>query len=236
MTTTPQANAGAFRQTALGLLALAALWNAVYWLWPVHRPAPVIMASAQATSPEHDAGGADPAAGPEAEAPAAAMEEPEPSIVDPIVFDPQSELGVIAPQFHLHTVSARDRNLGDIASHYYGDKALSSVIAQANPYKDPRRLSEGQVWRVPIDPTNIQGIAVDGDGNPAQGPPPTPPTVEYTEYVVRPGDTLGAISRMHYDTTRHAEFIFAFNKERLGLASMRSIREGHVLRIPPEPK
>jgi nucleoid-associated protein YgaU len=232
MTTTPQPNAGAFRQTAIGLLALAVLWNAVYWLWPIHRQAPVVMASTEATAPAQR----EPASPEPEPVEVVQVPDPEPQIVDPVVVDPLSELGVLAPQFHLHTVTARDRNLGDIASHYYGDKALFSVIAQANPYKDPRRLAEGQVWRVPIDPTNIQGIVVDADGNPAQGPPPTPPSVAYTEYVVRDGDTLGAISRMHYDTTRHAEFLYAFNKERLGLRSIRAIRQGQVLHIPPEPK
>ncbi|UYV11484.1 MAG: LysM peptidoglycan-binding domain-containing protein [Phycisphaera sp.] len=234
MTTTPQANPGSFRQTAIGLLALAALWNAVYWLWPVHREAPVVMASTvdEEAQPEHDA---DP------EPPTLTMGDPDPEparplIIDPVVHDPDGALGVLPPQFHMHTTTRNDRNLGDIASHYYGDKKLSAIIAQANPFKDPSRLKEGQVWRVPINPDNIQGIIVDPLGNPAEVPPPQALSTEYTEYVVKDNDNFGAISKFHYDTTQHAEFIYAFNKERLGLRSIRSIRPGQVLHIPKEPK
>lgn len=231
MTTTPQANPGSFRQTAIGLLALAALWNAVYWLWPVHREAPVVMASTidNEVVPQED--------DPEPLTLTMGNPEPvEPLIVDPIVHDPEGELGVLPPQFKFHTTTASDRNLGDIASHYYGDKRLFTVIAQANPFKDPSRLKAGQVWRVPIDPDNIQGIIVDPLGNPAEVPPPQAPSTGYTEYVVKDNDNFGAISKFHYETTRYAEFIFAFNKDRLGLRSIRSIRPGQVLHIPNEPK
>lgn len=246
MSDAPKANQGSLRQTALGLLALAGLWNAVYWLWPVHREAPVVMASTS-EPPAQDAGEATDdvpaiAALPPADAvdyaeasdPEPPADEP-PAIVDPIVHD-SGVLGVLPPRFHLHTTTASDRNLGDIASRYYGDKSLAPIIAQANPYKDPRRLTPGQVWRVPVDPDNVQGLLVDADGNPTTAPPDDPPEAEYTEYVVRNGDTLGGISQRYYDTTRHAEFIYAYNRERLGLKSIRGIRAGQVLHIPAKPK
>jgi nucleoid-associated protein YgaU len=235
MTAKPKANPGSFRQTAIGLLALAALWNAVYWLWPVHREAPVVMASTtidEQTLPALD--DAEPLTltmgGP---APAQPVEA---TIVDPIVHDPEGELGVLPPQFELYTTTDRDRNLGDIASRHYGDKTLWTAIAQANPYRDPARLAPGQVWRVPIDPENIQGIIVDPLGNPAEAPQPQPPGTEYTEYVVRTNDTFGQISKFHYQTAQHAEFLYAFNKERLGLRSIRSLRPGQVLHVPKQPK
>ncbi|MEQ8316900.1 MAG: LysM peptidoglycan-binding domain-containing protein [Phycisphaerales bacterium] len=234
-------NQGTFKQTAIGLLALAGLWNAVYWLWPVHREAPVVMASTAETA---DAG-EDEAEATESVglADAASLEpvvpevpaDPEPIIVDPIVHD-LGELGVLPPRFHLYTTTASDRNLGDIASRYYGDKSKAPIIAQANPFKDPSRLAPDQVWRVPVDPDNIQGVLVDGEGNPAEAPPAEPPPAGYTEYLVQKGDTMGGISRMHYETTRYAEFIYAFNRERLGLKSIRGIRAGQVLHIPERPE
>lgn len=240
MTVKPQANPGSFRQTAIGLLALAALWNAVYWLWPVHREAPVVMAS----TVDRDA---VPEADIERDPPTLTLGNLQPDerpvestlaspIIDPIVHDPQGELGVLPPQFELYTTTSRDRNLGDIASRFYGDKKLWTVIAQANPFKDPARLKAGQVWRVPIDPENIQGIIVDPLGNPTEAPPAQAPDADYTEYVVRTNDTFGQISRFHYQTTQHAEFLYEFNKQRLGLRSIRSIRPGQVLHIPKEPK
>lgn len=232
-------NQGSFKQTAIGLLALAGLWNAVYWLWPVHREAPVVMASTAEQPESKDEEAIEPVVSADAvtvepvvpELPA----DPAPSIIDPIVHD-SGELGVLPPRFHLHTTTASDRNLGDIASRYYGDKSKAPIIAQANPFKDPRRLAPDQIWRVPVDPDNIQGVLVDGEGNPTEAPPAEPPPTGYTEYLVQDGDTMGGISRMHYDTTRYAEFIYAFNRERLGLRSIRGIRAGQVLHIPKEPK
>lgn len=247
MTATPKATTGSLRRTAIGLLALAALWNGVYWLWPVHREAPVVMAGVgeepiEALPTEE---GLDFAGEPEDDPVMLTMGPPEidPTpehdpqlIVDPILHDPEHQTFIVPPQFERYTVTNNDRNLGDIASRFYGDRSLSTVIAQANPYRDPRRITPGQVWFVPKNPANIQGLTVDAQGNLIDAPTPQPPPAEFTEYVVRGGDTLGAISKLHYKTTRHADAIFAFNRERLGLDSPRAIRPGQVLRIPKQPQ
>ncbi|MFI4916301.1 MAG: LysM peptidoglycan-binding domain-containing protein [Phycisphaerales bacterium JB060] len=249
MTDSQKGNQGSLRQMAIGLLALAGLWNAVYWLWPVHREAPVVMASTPEAATEPAVGEdavADDDQGDAPSQPATLVMGPKPlpepildgaapQIVDPIIHD-SGGLGVLPPQFELYTVRARDRNLGDIASHFYGDKSLAATIAQANPFKDPRRLAPGQVWRVPLDPDNIQGVVVHADGSPAEVESPRPPAQRYTEYVVQNRDTFGGISKMHYKTTRHAEFIYEFNRERLGLDSIRGLRAGQVLRIPERPE
>lgn len=233
MTNAP-ANAGSLRRTAIGLLALAALWNAIYWLWPVHRQAPITLAADTVF----------PASTPvDVPAPVTPVREPEPEpqvqlvaeIADPMLVEDVEHGGILLPQFEHYTVTERDRTLGDIASRYYGEKDRWRAIAQANPHRDPARLKAGQVWRIPIDPDNIQGIPVDARGNPIEVDPPRPAGVTFTEYVVRTGDTLGAISRMHYGTTQHADAIFAHNRERLGLRSPRAIRPGQVLLIPKEP-
>lgn len=237
MTVAPQPNSGSFRRMAVGLLALAALWNAVYWFWPVHREAPVVMAGVRE----------EPLVDPlRQDAPEAPVElsmgppetgpKPEPQIVDPILHDPEHQTFLVPPEFEMYTVTEADRTMGDVAERFYGDASLSTVIAQANSYLDPRRLTAGHVLRIPKDPANIQGKTVDGRGNPVDVPTPVPPPVEFTEYVVQQGDTLGAISRLHYKTTRHADAIYAFNRQRLGLDSPRAIRPGQVLRIPKEPQ
>ena len=235
MTASPHAAAGSLRKTAIGLVALAALWNAVYWLWPVHREAPVVMArvpgeTITAASPEDDAQ-PELAIGPPETGPV-----PEPQIVDPILHDPEHQVFVVPPEFERYVATEDDRSLGDIAARFYGDASLYEVISRANPMRDPRRLTAGQVWFVPRDPANIQGLTVDAQGNLLETPAPKPPPMRFTEYVVQRGDTLGAISKLHYKTTRHADAIYAFNRERLGLDSPRAIRPGQVLHIPQEPQ
>lgn len=235
--TTPQANAGSLRRTAVGLLALAALWNAVYWLWPVHRQAPITLASDSTTKAEPPLAATD---DPPTEHKAEPADDPPPTvsteIADPMLVEGAEVGGVLPPQFEHYTVTEHDRTLGDIADRIYGDKDHWRAIAMANPHRDPSRLKAGQVWRIPLDPQNIQGQPVDAQGRPVEVDPPRPAHAEFTEYVVRSGDTLGAISRLHYGTTQHADAIFAFNRDRLGLRSPRAIRPGQVLHIPKQPR
>lgn len=238
MTSNGQPSQGSLRRTAVGLVALAALWNAVYWLWQPNDEPPVVLAVV-----DEEASAITEPVVPEPEPPVVlTMGNPEPAqadepprIVDPILYDPENELTLVAPQFKAYEVTESDRTLGDIAERFYGDKELATVIAQANPFKDPRRLTAGQVWRVPLDPENLQGVVVDADGNPADPASDDPAADTYTTYTVKDNDTLGGISKQHYDTTRHAQAIYEFNRERLGLRSIHSIRAGQVLHIPKDP-
>ncbi|GIW74416.1 MAG: hypothetical protein KatS3mg103_0938 [Phycisphaerales bacterium] len=250
MTAPAQASQGSIRRTAVGLVALAALWNAVYWLWPVHRQAPVVIA----TAGQPQGGRADPSAqadppgryGPDqvvepakdserARADGAPPAEP-PRIIDPMLHDPaEAARFVVPPAFRPYTITEQDTSLQALAERVLGDASLADAIARSNPLKDPRRLSVGEVWMIPVDPANIQGQTVDAQGNPVLAPLPKPPPVPYTEYVVQKGDTLGQISKLHYKTTRHAQAIFEFNRHRLKLASPRAIRPGQVLHIPKDP-
>lgn len=234
---------GSLRRTAIGLVALAGLWNAVYWLWPANREPPVVVEVVQEASPadrtveapaEPDSDVLEPVV--MTMGSAETSEEAQPQIIDPILHDPAEQLALVAPAFRDYEVTAGDRTLGDIAERFYGDSALHGVIARANPYKDPRRLAEGQVWRVPLDPDNIQGLVVDGEGREVDASPASTKSDAYDTYVVRANDTFGAISRRFYDTTRHAQFLYEHNRERLGLRSIRSLRPGQVLHIPSEPK
>ena len=234
---------GSLRRTAIGLVALAGLWNAVYWLWPADREPPVVVASVQEASPP-DHGDASPDE-PQGEPPepvimtmgsSESVEDAEPQIIDPILHDPAEQQALVAPAFRDYEVASDDRTLGDIAERFYGDATLGSVIARANPLRDPRRLAEGQVWRVPLDPENIQGLVIDGDGRVVDASLASSKSDAHDTYVVRANDTFGAISKQFYGTTRHARFLYDHNRERLGLRSIRSLRPGQVLHIPSEPK
>jgi nucleoid-associated protein YgaU len=244
MTSSGPPTPSSLKRTAVGLVALAALWNAVYWFWPVHREAPVVLASVPEAKPD----AVQPPSTDEAEAIEAIDEGPivltmggeeqaeqTPQIVDPMLLEDADGLGVRPPAFETYVATADDASLADIARRVYGDPSLAEAIKRANPMRDPRRLHAGQTWRIPLDPQNIQGVVVDASGNPVD-PQAVQANLPYDTYTVRPGDTFGAISRRFYETTRHAEFIYEQNRERLGLRSIRSIRPGQVLHIPKEPK
>ncbi|MEO1007382.1 MAG: LysM peptidoglycan-binding domain-containing protein [Planctomycetota bacterium] len=218
------------RRAAVGLLALAALWNVAYWAWPAHRESPVVLASAP---PE-----ADPEPAVASEIPPATLTAEPPISADlPAVDTPPDEPRLVPPEFDEHVVTERDRTLGDLARRYYGNSALWEPIARANPLKDPNRVQAGQVWRVPRDPGNIQGRVLDAAGDPLPpAPAARPEPVAYVEYRVRPKDSLSKISQDQYGTTRHARFLYEFNRRRLGLRSIDAIREGQVLHIPPKPE
>ena len=215
---------------------LVAVWVVVYWWWdPARDPVrvsfaaeptdlrPVHIDAAPETAPPpivHPAPRTEPRATPEPQTrlPARPMPNPEPRPVDPLV-------GVVPPAFEDYTIRPGD-TYAAIAQARYGDERYWESIARANPLKDPRRIRPGEVIRLPVDPSNVQGRRV-GDT-----PDPAPPR-QQLDYVVKPGDTLGQISESFYGSARYAELIFEANRESLRDAD--DIRVGQTLRIPPPP-
>ncbi|MCA1851132.1 MAG: LysM peptidoglycan-binding domain-containing protein [Beggiatoa sp.] len=56
-----------------------------------------------------------------------------------------------APPTDTYTIQRGDTLIA-IAAHFYGDASQWSVIAQANPKADPRRLRVGQEIKLPSSP------------------------------------------------------------------------------------
>ena len=207
----------------VGVCLLVLLWIGTYWVYdpnPTDR-APTISFAQPDPEP------VDPSpAGP-------GVSVPEPVRFEPVVApaEPEPGLRVVEPLFRYYTVRAND-TFERIARTELGSSSLANAIARANPLKDPRRLQPGQVLRIPLDPDNIQGRVVRADGAaPTEPPRAQPPSA--VEYLVQPGDTLTGIARSYYGSVRHAEFIFASNRD--ALASPDSLRVGQTLRLPPLP-
>lgn len=217
-----------------GVAALVGLWIAVYWWWePSPEPAIRFDTAAQ---PVPD--GAPPPADPPV--------QPRPAQADQIAArqDPPRQgpepAGVLPPDFYEYVVEDEDTSLEAIAKKLLGDRSAWVLIAQSNSFMDPARLKAGQVWRVPLDAANLQGVIVDADGRiitTSAGEPATgkPPEEDFVEYVVQSGDSLSVISQRLYGTQRHAELLFELNRRRLGLRSPDSIRVGQALRAPKSP-
>lgn len=216
----------------VGVCLLVLLWIGTYWLYEPGGKTPAISFDVPATGAS-DPGGVRPdpsRGGPGGGAGA------DPSGV-PISSDPppgsngqDPDLRVVPPAFRQHTVR-QGETFGSIARLYFGPDASDSIIARANPLRDPRRIKAGDVVAVPVDPGNIQGVVARPDGAPVEPPPPqTPP---YVEYRVKAGDSLSRIAQSYYGSTRHADFIFQSNRD--VLSSPDRLRVGQTLRLHPLP-
>lgn len=197
------------RKVVVGLFLLVLLWIGVYWWWPADPPITTI-------APESQAPAVDP---PRRTDPVATKPPP--------IVEPPSR-GVIEPQFRSHVV-AKGETLESISSKYFGTTEHAGAIARANPLMSPARLTEGRTIRVPMDPSNVQGVVV-GDAAPEPG---AGAMAETSEYVVQKGDSLARIARRLYDDESLADLIYQANRDKL--TSPERIRVGQTLRIPPKP-
>lgn len=221
----------------VGVCLLVLLWIGTYWVYEPGRPAtgaevsfaepsgPVDLGPGDGGVVAIDPPDPDPRPGPVVrprETPAPVVEDkPEP---------PPEGLRVVPPEFRDYVIRPGD-TLESIARSLWGDSGLWPAIARSNPLKDPRRLAVGETIRVPVDPENIQGRVVAGEGAaPASTPTADPGWVEYT---VQPGDSLTRIARSYYGSVRFADAIFEANRETL--SSPDALRVGQVLRLPPTP-
>ncbi len=195
----------------VGLSVLVLLWIAVYWLWVPNSPrvsyggdAPPV----RTTYPES----------------APVQQETVPAAGDPVWMGEQPEPAtVIPPGFRRYTIRAND-TFESIAREQWGDASLWTVVARANPLKDPGRLKAGQVIRLPNEIGNIQGVAHAPQGD------PDPANSERT-YVVRSGDTLSSIAQIHLGSSADAARVYELNRDRL--TDIHSLRVGQELRLPP---
>jgi nucleoid-associated protein YgaU len=133
---------------------------------------------------------------------------------------------IVAPEFREYTIKAGD-TFERIARRELGSPRLVQAIQRANPLRDPRRIRPGDVIRLPVDPSNIQGKPA---GSISDANPELPAPANFAEYVVVRGDTLSSIAQRLLGSSDQARAIYELNRDRL--RSMNSIRIGQRLRIP----
>jgi nucleoid-associated protein YgaU len=142
---------------------------------------------------------------------------------------PERPIVVVPPQFTQHTVQ-KGETFDSIARKYFGPKAKGSIIANANPMVDPKRLMPGRVLQVPKDPNNIQGVPVKPKTDPGTSPG-APVAME--EYVVQEGDTLSSIAQEVYGESRLWDVIYQANRDQLPREN--ALKIGQKLKVPPKP-
>ncbi len=236
----------------LAALVLAVFWGVVYWSAPASREPGVRVAGAtQTDAPSQPVG---PRAEPKRPAPtperlAARKPDTTPARTDQIASlasvatapatnepaPPAQRSGVVAPQFR-EVVVQPGQTLMSIAKQVYGDSRKWETISRANPRIDPLLVKAGMKLRVPLDPKNVQGLPVDGDDGRVEAPaterqaarPTTPASA--TQYVVREGDTLGAIATRTLGSSRAWQALLDANKALI--REPEDLRPGMTLTIP----
>ncbi len=217
----------------VGLCLLVLLWIGTYWLYEPGRPASGADVSFDPGEPAIEfAGEGRPGPGPALDPPGPALDPGPDPAPDP---EPGPDLGdglaVRPPAFREYVIQDGD-TFKSIARDELGDVGLWMAIARSNPLRDPNRIEPGDVIRLPLDPSNIQGVLVSReDGQPIDPGALEPQPDPWVEYTVRPGDSLSRISLAYYGSSRHAEAIFDANRDQL--RSPDTLRVGQVLLLPP---
>jgi len=221
---------------------LAVIWIVVYWLWQPGTPATTFAAR----EPTHPSAAADvardgPPPPPAAEAPDQTPiidplaerrdQQPQATSEEPQAKSPERVGGVQPPRFREYVIKPGD-TFQRIAQREYGSAARWPVVARANPLTDPVKIRPGDVIRLPLDPSNIQGRPVDP---PQRNDSPSDQDADepVIEYRVRPGDTLSEIAARFYGSVRHTDFLYQSNRARL--RAKNALRAGQTIRIPPRP-
>lgn len=227
------------------LCVLVVVWTATYWLY---KPGPPAVTIDDTVAPGAARQGTMAELSPPANGPAPVLPAPQvprdravtpPGRSTPAAEPPRTR--VVPPQYSEYTVQPGD-TMQTIARKLLGDSRLWTVIAEANPLLDARKLIAGRtVLRIPKDITNIQGKEVPVT-RPAPTPEPaapekaatpstpTPAAPAYTEYVVKPGDTLSGIAQALYGKSAQWRKIYEANKGVIDDPD--HVKPGVTLRIP----
>lgn len=231
------------------MVGLAGLWVLVYWLWPAEPAVKFAVAADGSRTPvpasvsdtSEDEASPSPTAGDSGTTSQSNTSQPNTNKLSPTgpktseaqasANQPQGPAVRIAPpQFREYRVLAGD-TLAAISNREFGTAKHADAIAQANQLMSPAHLKAGRIIRIPVDPTNIQGVAVvlDEQGTP-QRVPTTTPSLPVAEYVVRKGDSLASIARRVYGSEAHVQKLIDANKQTL--QDPANIRPGQTILVP----
>ncbi len=114
-----------------------------------------------------------------------------------------------------------DDSLWTIAEDWFGDASRWNLIAKANPLIDPDRLKLRQVIRLPAKDAVRRPLRT------VRTTPNGPGT-----YVVKSGDSLSRIARIHYGDESKWSVIYEANRAAIGPDPAR-LKLGVRLRFPP---
>lgn len=104
-----------------------------------------------------------------------------------------------APKYEIYYVKSGD-SMTSIAKVWFGDGTMWDLIAKANPYVDPNKLSIGQKLRMPQHDT-------------VRETPTAPTSTSDSVYVVKSGDNLTRIAKIYYKDSEKWALIYDANRK-----------------------
>ncbi|MDX2146383.1 MAG: LysM peptidoglycan-binding domain-containing protein [Planctomycetota bacterium] len=126
-------------------------------------------------------------------------------------------------------------------------EAADAISLEADRAEAPVQLGPAQLPRDPLAPVPVASTPSTDAASGSPNPPPSSPTVqaspptlervatvvppEFTDYVVRSGDTFGRISTRFFGTPEHARAISRANPH----VDPTRLRPGRVVRVPKDP-
>lgn len=123
---------------------------------------------------------------------------------------------------------ASGENLSSIAQKYYGDASLFSLIQNANPTVDSRRLRVGQVLNIP----NRAAAELEKAGTVTTAVPSTDSAPsEAGMHVVQSGETLSSIANKLFGRAALWQDIYDLNRDVIG-SDPASLKVGMKLKLP----
>lgn len=127
---------------------------------------------------------------------------------------------------------ASGENLSAIAEKYYGDPNLFSLIQDANPAVDSRRLAVGQVLQIPdraaaeLEKASTVSTPAPGDDAPSDAA-----STEAGVHVVRSGETLSSIANRLFGRAALWQDIYDLNRDVIG-GDPANLKVGMKLKLP----
>jgi len=138
------------------------------------------------------------------------------------------------PPMKFHVIQPGD-NYYALAKKYYGNVKHTSLIIEANPDKDPRKLLVGMKVKIPHLPNSSSGLdsGITAAGSPRQPraiAEPVPSIPQGRAYEVKEGENWSILARRFYgDSSRWPE-LYELNRERVPQRDR--LLAGTIIEIP----
>lgn len=129
-----------------------------------------------------------------------------------------------------HVVVSGD-SFSSISTKYFGTESKAGAIASANPLVDPTRMKIGAKLRIPESTTLVAAPAVVTPNGKSSNGNTVAASTSGNNHNVASGETLAAISRKYYGSTKYWQKLYAANKGTIG-SDPAALKVGQKLTIP----
>lgn len=129
-----------------------------------------------------------------------------------------------------HVIVSGD-SFSSISTKYFGTESKAAAIASANPLVDPTRMKIGAKLRIPESTTLVAAPTVVTPNGKSSNGNTVAASTSGNNHNVASGETLAAISRKYYGSTKYWQKLYAANKGTIG-SDPAALKVGQKLTIP----